>query len=98
MGTKRVSLTMDENVLTDVDYLCSRLSVSRSIFITEVLRQSASPLRELLEIALPGENTTDVPRARDPDIVRQLLSDFVTQKFTEFQTTFDLEELDNGKH
>lgn len=98
MGTKRVSLTMDENVLTDVDYLCSRLSVSRSVFVTEVLRQSASPLRELLEIALPGENPTDGPRARDPDIVRQLLSDFVTQKFTEFQTTFDLEELDNGKH
>tara|TARA_Y100000310_G_C20612772_1_gene778908 strand:+ start:746 stop:1042 length:297 start_codon:yes stop_codon:yes gene_type:complete len=98
MGTKRVSLTMDENVLTDVDYLCSRLSVSRSVFITEVLRQSVSPLRELLEIALPGENTTDGPRARDPDIVRQLLSDFVTQKFTEFQTTFDLEDLDNGKH
>jgi len=49
LKTKRVSLTIPESTLADIDYISKALSISRSAFISHVLTGPAAQLRHVVD-------------------------------------------------
>jgi len=71
--TKRISLTISSDVLDNIDYLCNKLSVSRSSLITEFLRPTVDDVRRVVDFVLPSDSHPDSPKARDPKLLRDFL-------------------------
>lgn len=71
--TKRISLTISSDVLDSIDYLCNKLSVSRSSLISEFLRPTVDDVRRVVDFVLPSDSDPDTPKARDPEILRDFL-------------------------
>jgi hypothetical protein len=79
--TKRISMTIDRNLLDDLDFLSTTLQVSRSSLITEILVGSVVPMREVIELSMPSAGTkdTDVETlSRNPEKVRTYLTSLQT--------------------
>lgn len=62
---KRVSLSLPEPLVDDLDYICRRLGVSRSGFIASLLQQAdMASLRALVSNIPDQPNDEDVKRFR----------------------------------
>jgi len=69
MGSlKRTSLTLDENLIIDLDYVGKRLGVSRSALLSNLASQAVSDLRALLEEMPEDPNERDVKRFKGASI------------------------------
>jgi len=69
MGSlKRTSLTLDENLIVDLDYVGKRLGVSRSALLSNLASQAVSDLRALLEEMPEDPNERDVKRFKGASI------------------------------
>ena len=65
METKRVSLSLPTSVVSDIDYICSRLGVSRSGFISQILLQAdMGSLRALVSNIPEQPSDGDLKRFR----------------------------------
>ena len=76
--TKRISLTIQNDVLSDVDYLCSCIGVSRSSLISEFLKPTVEQVKYFIDV-INAQSTDGVTR-RDPSLVRQLLNSMIDQQ------------------
>ena len=96
-GTKRVSITIASDILDDLDYLCNRLSVTRSSLISEALRPTVSDVRRIVDFALPpsGDSSSSV-RARNPSELRAFLEGIVSKNLSDLGE--QLGDISNDKH
>jgi predicted DNA-binding protein len=60
----RVSFTIPPQIRTDLDYLSSRLGVSKSALVSELLGGPLGDLRELMEMVPENPTTEELLRAR----------------------------------
>lgn len=63
-NTARISLTLDAQTKDDIDYLSSRMGVTRSSLVSELLAEPAHDLRLLVESVPLNPTPEDVIRAR----------------------------------
>lgn len=91
--TKRISLTIASDILEDVDYVCNKLSVTRSSFISESLRPILDDVRRIVDFVLP-ELEDDSPKARNPAQVREFLEGVLKSRVEEVDQM--LMNLDGG--
>jgi hypothetical protein len=60
----RVSFTIPPEIRTDLDYLSTRLGVSKSALVSELLGAPLGDLRQLMEMVPENPTTEDLIRAR----------------------------------
>jgi len=100
--TKRISLTIDSGVLDDLDFLCSKLSVTRSSLISEFLRPTVSDVRKIVDFALPSSPDSDAPKARNPEYLRSFLENLMAERLESAEKEFKEYQLDwekeHGEH
>jgi len=69
MGSlKRTSLTLDENLIVDLDYVGKRLGVSRSALLSNIASQAVADLKALLEGIPEDPNERDIKRFKGASI------------------------------
>jgi len=95
-GTTRISLTIASDILDDVDYLCNKLSVTRSSLISEFLRPTVGDVRSIVDFALPADSDGDGVKARNPEQLRKFLHDMLSSRLSDMDS--DLDSLGTGKH
>lgn len=77
-NTKRVSMTLPLDLMDDLDSVSTRLRVSRSSLISEILRSNISPIKEIIDTIPTMDNSEsgELSLSRDPDKVRDYLDSF----------------------
>ncbi len=87
---KRISMTLPEEVLNDLDFLTLNLGVSRSTLITAILECNVGTMAEVLRSCMPTSDRPDdgVVLSRNPKIVREYL-DSLSTILSEAQTDFE---------
>lgn len=72
---KRVSFTLDPDVVSDLRYLSKRLGVSSSVLVSDLLSGPVGDLRRLVESVPESPTEADMVRFRGEsrEIVRQRL-------------------------
>ena len=60
----KISVSLSKSLVANLDYLSARLGVSRSAMISEILEDSISDMRRLLELVPPNPTPADVLRLR----------------------------------
>lgn len=75
--TTRVSLTIPIDVLAEIDYCSKRLGITRSAFISELMRQSLSPILPLLQSLpdAPDEGAAKRFRGDSVAVIQSMLGD-----------------------
>lgn len=75
--TKRVSLTIPIDVLSEIDYCSGRLGITRSAFISELMRQSLSPITPLLRNLPDSPDDVAIKRFRGDSVslIRSMVGD-----------------------
>lgn len=66
--SRKVSLSMDANLVANLDYLSSRMSVSRSALVTQLLLDGVAHMRRLVEVIPPNPTPADLVRMRGESI------------------------------
>lgn len=100
--TTRISMSIDKNLLDELNYVSNVLQVSRSSLITEILIESVNPLKEVIELSISCSEKNDKevnPLARNPEKVRSYLDslktaveqrrDLFNAEFKKFATAMD---------
>ena len=98
MPSKRTSLTLPEDLLKEIDFICSALSVSRSALISELLRTGIGPLTEVLKQAFPDGVSADTLRKRDPEVIRNHLLAMTENAYLDARSDIEKFEFDGGKN
>lgn len=77
-NTKRVSMTLPLDLMDDLDSVSTRLRVSRSSLISEILRTNISPIKEIIDTipTMDSSESGELSLSRDPDKVRDYLDSF----------------------
>lgn len=72
---RKISLSLDSTLVTNLDYLSTRLGVSRSALVSELLADGVSEMRRLIELVPPNPTPQDLIRMRGAsvDSVRERL-------------------------
>lgn len=98
--TKRVSMTLSNDVLRELDGLCSRLSVTRSSLVSEILRQNLASISSILDMVCPEgpDGNIDSVRRRDPEELRSLFKSLTQDLANAAVQEMDEMELTHGKH
>lgn len=76
--TKRISLTIQDDVLSDVDALCSVLGVSRSSLISEFLKPTVGQVKQFIDLIMPDVRSGIAER--NPAKVRSLLHSVLAEQ------------------
>lgn len=102
-NTKRISLTIASDILHDVDYLCNKLSVTRSSLISEFLRPTVHDVRRVVDFVLPESASDDSnsPKSRNPEQVREFLEGVLMSRIDSAEQLWDDIKQggkDSGKH
>lgn len=66
--SRKVSLSLDANLVANLDYLSSRMSVSRSALVTQLLLDGVTHMRRLVEVIPPNPTPADLVRMRGESI------------------------------
>jgi len=71
--TSKISVSLPGDVVADLDYLATRLGVSRSALISEFMGEAVSDMRRILEVIPPNPTPADLLRMRgqSEELVRQ---------------------------
>ena len=59
----RVSFTVPPHIRSDLDYLCTRMGVTKSALVSELLSGPLGDLRELMEMVPENPTSEDLLRA-----------------------------------
>lgn len=65
---KKVSLSLDANLVTNLDYLSARMRVSRSALVSQLLADGVTEMRRLLETIPPAPTPADLVRMRGESV------------------------------
>lgn len=92
-NTKRVSLTLPNNLVDDLDYVSRALQITRSGLVSELLTAGASEVRRIVELSIAAtsnDNNADnsVTLARDPEKIRSYLSS-ISQAIDDSKNEFE---------
>lgn len=73
---RKISVSLPEELVVNLDYLASRTGTSRSAIISEFLSEAAEHTRKLLELVPPNPTAADVVRMRGESevVVRERLA------------------------
>jgi metal-responsive CopG/Arc/MetJ family transcriptional regulator len=73
---RKISVSLPEELVVNLDYLASRTGTSRSAIISEFLSEAAEQTRKLLELVPPNPTAADVVRMRGESeaVVRERLA------------------------
>lgn len=66
--SRKVSLSLDAYLVDNLDYLSSRMSVSRSALVTQLLLGAVEHMRRLAEAIPPNPTPADLVRMRGASI------------------------------
>lgn len=66
--SRKVSLSLDANLVANLDYLSGRMSVSRSALVTQLLLDGVAHMRRLVEVIPPNPTPADLVRMRGESI------------------------------
>lgn len=74
--TQKISVSLPAELVENLDYLSSRMGVSRSAIIAEALTESMADAARLIALIPPNPTPADVLRMRgeSEDLVRQRLA------------------------
>lgn len=61
---KKVSMSMPDSLVSDLDYVASRLGVSRSALVSQIMCEAMPDMRKLLEMIPPSPTPADLVRYR----------------------------------
>lgn len=75
MAMSKISVSLPSGIVDDLDYLASRLGVSRSALIGQLMSESVPEVRRLLELVPPNPTPAELLRMRgqSEDAIRQRL-------------------------
>lgn len=65
---KKVSLALDPDLVSDLDYSAARLGISRSALVNNLLGQGVPPMRKLLEQIPLSPTPADIVRFRGESV------------------------------
>ncbi len=73
---KKISVSLPDNLVTNLDYLAARTGTSRSAIISEFLSDAVDQTRKLFELVPPNPTPAEIVRMRgqSEEVVRQRLS------------------------
>lgn len=73
---KKISVSLPDNLVTNLDYLAARTGTSRSAIISEFLSDAVDHTRKLFELVPPNPTPAEIVRMRgqSEEVVRQRLS------------------------
>lgn len=73
---RKISISVPEDLVSDLDYLAARTGTSRSAIISEFLADAAQHVRKVLELIPPNPTAADLVRMRgqSESVVRARLS------------------------
>ena len=66
--SRKVSLSLDAALVSNLDYLSARLSVSRSALVTQLLLDGVAHMRRLIEVIPPNPTPADLVRMRGESV------------------------------
>lgn len=74
--TRKISVSLPDGLVADLDYISGRMGVSRSAIIAEFMTEALAETRKLFELVPPNPTPADVVRMRgeSADVIRQRLS------------------------
>lgn len=61
---RKVSLSLDANLVVNLDYLSARMGVSRSALVSQLLAEGVADMRRMLELIPPNPTPADLIRMR----------------------------------
>lgn len=64
MATKKVSLSLDEGQVEDLDVISQRLSISRSALVSQLLAEALPEMRRVVELIPAAPTAADLVRFR----------------------------------
>ena len=71
---KRISMTISEKTLSDLDFVTLNLGIARSTLISEILENNLGSMVELLKASLPPSTDEGTILQRDGRIARDFLN------------------------
>ncbi|HFH3010295.1 TPA: ribbon-helix-helix protein, CopG family [Pseudomonas aeruginosa] len=74
--TRKISVSLSEQLAADLDYLSSRLGVSRSAIISQLLAEPLADTRRFFEMIPPNPTPAEIVRMRgeSAELIRQRLA------------------------
>lgn len=74
--TRKISVSLPDGLVDDLDYISGRMGVSRSSIIAEFMTEALSETRKLFELVPPNPTPADVVRMRGESaaVIRQRLA------------------------
>lgn len=66
--SRKVSLSLDATLVSNLDYLSARMSVSRSALVTQLLLDGVAHMRRLVEVIPPNPTPADLVRMRGESV------------------------------
>jgi len=77
--TTRITMTIPNNLLSDLDFISRSLGLSRSGLICEILSGNVSSIREIIELSIPPDSLdSDSPQLRKPEKIRSYIDSILT--------------------
>lgn len=77
-ATKRITMTIQKDLVEDLNFISRTLGVSRSGLMCELISPQIEPLKEMLQICLGEEVDSDgTPLIRDPNAIREYLDSLI---------------------
>jgi hypothetical protein len=75
--TKRTSMTLPIELITDLNSISTTFNVSRSSLVSGILTDAVKPLKEIISLSMNAIDETDIddtsPLSRKPEKVRAFL-------------------------
>jgi hypothetical protein len=75
--TKRTSMTLPIELITDLNSISTTFNVSRSSLVSGILADAVKPLKEIISLSMNAIDETDIddasPLSRKPEKVRAFL-------------------------
>lgn len=74
--TRKISVSLSDQLVDDLDFLSARMGVSRSAIISEVLGEAIAETRRLFELIPPNPTPAEVVRMRgeSKEVIQQRLA------------------------
>lgn len=74
--TRKISVSLPDGLVADLDYISDRMGVSRSAIIAEFMTEALAETRKLFELVPPNPTPADVVRMRGESatVIRQRLA------------------------
>lgn len=68
MATKKVSLSLDEVLVEDLDFISKRMGISRSSLVSELLAEALPGIRKVIALIPESPTPADVVRYRGESV------------------------------